>query len=85
MASVQNKIKDQDNSLNKLRQSNKQLEATMDGIQQYLRRNCLEITGVPQQPDESPKNIILEIASHIGANIAEEHFQLHIAFQTLVK
>lgn len=40
-----------------------------DDLEQYSRRNCLSISGVPQHDDESTDNIVLEIAKKINANI----------------
>jgi hypothetical protein len=42
-------------------------------MQQYLRRDCLEVIGIPLQPHEDPKKLILEVASLIGANIVEDN------------
>lgn len=39
-----------------------------DDLEQYSRRNCLRISGVPQHDDESTDNIVLEIAKKINAN-----------------
>ena len=41
-------------------------EATMDEIQQYIRRDCLEILGIPVLPDEKPNELITELAEQLG-------------------
>ena len=46
-----------------------EMDANIDEIQQYLRRNQLEITGVPVTPSENPNKIIAEIASQVGVSI----------------
>jgi len=46
-----------------------QIECSLDETQQYLRRDCLEITGVPNTPHDNPKQIVKEIGSLIGVEI----------------
>ena len=41
----------------------------MDDLQQYSRRDCLEVTGVPQLSTDDPKKLIQEIADTIGVAI----------------
>ena len=38
-------------------------ECSLDETQQYLRRDCLEITGVTIKSDDNPKQIVKEIGS----------------------
>ena len=45
------------------------LEAQADQAEQYSRRNCLRISGVPETPDESTDNIVMSIANDIGSDI----------------
>ena len=40
-----------------------QIECLLDETQQYLRRDCLEITGVTIKSDDNPKQIVQEIGS----------------------
>ncbi|CAB3992539.1 Hypothetical predicted protein [Paramuricea clavata] len=42
-----------------------------DDIQQYIRRDCVEITGVPMLPDDKPKEIVKEIGQLMGIEIAD--------------
>lgn len=41
----------------------------MDDTQQYLTRDCLEITGVPITPHDNPNQIVKEIGSLIGVDV----------------
>ena len=43
------------------------IECSLDETQQYLRRDCLEITGVTIKSDDNPKQIVKEIGSPISA------------------
>ena len=41
------------------------VECSLDETQQYLRRDCLEITGVPITSHDNPKQLVKEIGSLI--------------------
>ena len=45
------------------------LAAQADQVEQYRRRNCLRISGVPETPDESTDNIVMSIANDIDSDI----------------
>ena len=45
------------------------LEAQADQAEQYSRRNCLRISGIPETPDENTDNIVLAIANDIESDI----------------
>ena len=45
------------------------IECSLDETQQYLRRDCLEVTGVPIMPQDNPKQIVKEIGSLVGVVI----------------
>ena len=47
------------------------IECSLDETQQYLRRDCLEITGVPLTSHDNPKQIVKEIGSLIGIEIED--------------
>ena len=38
----------------------------IDGLEQYGRRQNLEIAGVPQQPNENTNSIVLEVAKQLN-------------------
>ena len=45
------------------------LEAQADQAEQYSRRNCLCISGIPETPDENTDNIVQAIANDIVSDI----------------
>ena len=49
------------------------IDCSLDGTQQYLRRDCLEITGVPITSHDNPKLLVKEIGTLIGAEIDDSH------------
>ena len=54
-------------------QSLYRIDSSIDEMQQYSRRDCLEITGVPVLPDDNPKQLVKEIGSLIGVEIDDSH------------
>ena len=49
------------------------IECAIDEVQQYSRRDCLEITGIPILPEENPKQLIKEIGTLIDVNVEDAH------------
>ena len=49
------------------------LEAQADQAEQYSRRNCLRISGMKEEINESTDDIVMKIASDIGSDIQLEN------------
>ena len=49
------------------------IDCAIDEVQQYSRRDCLEITAIPILPEESPKQLIKEIGTLIDVNVDDVH------------
>lgn len=47
----------------KLCEDNNKLANDLDDLQQYSRRNCLRIFGIPEQKDENPVDVVLNFFS----------------------
>jgi hypothetical protein len=47
-----------------------------DSLQQYQRRDCIEITGVPSTPDEDPKRITVDVGQLMGIDVSESHISI---------
>jgi hypothetical protein len=47
-----------------------QLENDADRAQQYSRRNCLCVSGLPEKTGENTYSLILDMANTIGSNLA---------------
>ena len=62
----------QDNKINHLNGSVYDAEAAIDSIQQYSRRDCLEISGIPILPLDSPANLTQEMGQLIGVTIDKQ-------------
>jgi hypothetical protein len=50
--------------------------AIMDDLQQYIRRDCIEVTAVPLTPDVNAKQIIVEIGQLMGMELTEHHVSI---------
>ena len=51
-------------------------EAAIDSIQQYLGRDCLEISGIPILPLDSPANLTQEMGQLIGVTIDKQDISI---------
>ena len=45
--------------------------ASVDEMQQYLRRDCLEITGIPVVPLDDPCNLVAEVCEILNVGLDE--------------
>ena len=58
---------------NRVEQAVYRIDGAIDEVQQYSRRDCLEITSIPILPEESPKQLIKEIGTFIDVNVDDVH------------
>ena len=47
-------------------------ECNIDEISQYLRRDCLEITGISVIPEDHPRLLAMEVSSLLGLELNED-------------
>ena len=47
------------------------LKSALDELEQYGRRECVEIRGIPPVSDENTNKIVIKLASKVGINITE--------------
>lgn len=45
------------------------IDSQRDKAEQYSRRNCLRISGIPESPSESTDQIVIDLAAAVGADI----------------
>jgi phage anti-repressor protein len=43
----------------------------MDNIEQYLRHDCIEITGIPTVLQDNPKQIAVELGEMLGIDVTK--------------
>ena len=55
----------------------------IDGLEQYGRRQNLEIAGVPQQPNENTNSIVIEVSKLLNVVVPPDHtvYLRHIDYQ----
>ena len=58
---------------NRVEQAVYRIDCAINEFQQYSRKDCLEITGIPILPEESPKQLIKEIGTLIDVNVDDVH------------
>ena len=65
---VENKLKDEAKSIAHLKSSDYDNMVSVDELQQYQRRDCLEIIGIPSLPNDRPKELVKELGSMLNDN-----------------
>ena len=58
-------------TVNKVDISLKSVTKANNDLEQYTRRECVEIRGVPQKPDESTDTIVKEVGKAVGVEITD--------------
>lgn len=71
--SLEKKIRCQDETIATLKDQNYANECAVDEAQQYLRRDCLEITGIPLLPADNPKELVKELCAVVGVIVQDNH------------
>jgi len=59
-----------------LESQNEALELSVNILEQYSRRPCLEFQGIPYTKDESTDELIIELAQKIGVNICNSDINI---------
>ena len=72
IAGLEVNAKEQADQISKLQEADYGMDRTIDVMQQYLRRDCIEITGILILPLDNPKQLVLELGSLIGVSISED-------------
>ena len=62
--------KEHEDEINKLREDQNNAEVRMDDYEQYGRRDCLEIHGIPVVPLDNPAQLVQEVAALIEVELS---------------
>lgn len=73
---TESNIKKQDDAIYSNQEGIDELFGMMDELQQYSRRDCLEITGIPKLPNEQPNNLISEVGALVGVEINSDDISI---------
>ena len=57
--------------ISKLQEADYGKDCTIDSMQQYLRLDCIEITGIAILPLDNPKQLVQKLGLLIGVTISE--------------
>ena len=71
--SLEEKLGDLAGTTDRQDQSLYRVESALDETQQYLRRDCLEINGVPISSYENPNQLVKEVGLLAGVEIDDRH------------
>ena len=71
--SLEEKLGELAGTTNRQDQSLYRVESALDETQQYLRRDCLEINGVPISSYENPNQLVKEVGLLAGVEIDDRH------------
>lgn len=71
-----NKMKHQEESISSLKDNTDELYFLVDELQQYSRRDCIEINGIPKLEGENANQIVIEISSLIGVQLSQEDISI---------
>ena len=73
---VKSQIKEIKEDINTLSNDGFNVEVKLDELEQYARRDCLEITGIPVVPNDSPALLVKEISEIMGVNLNENDISI---------
>ena len=73
---VKSQIKEIKEDINKLGNDGFNVEVKLDELEQYARGDCLEITGIPVVPNDSPALLVKEMSEIMGVNLNENDISI---------
>ena len=73
---VKSQLKEIKEDINKLGNDGFNVEVKLDELEQYARRDCLEITGIPVVPDDSSMLLVKEMSEIMGVNLNENDISI---------
>ena len=66
---MKSQIKEIKENIHKLSNDGFNVEVKLVELEQYARRDCLEITGIPVVPNDSPALLVEEMSEIMGVNL----------------
>ena len=76
ISGTETKIRKQDDAIANVKENVTDLYSQLDELQQYTRRECLEINGIPVLPDDNPQQLVLELGELIGVPVSQDQISI---------
>ena len=73
---LKSQINEIEEDINKLSNDGFNVEVKLDELEQYARRECVEITGIPIVPNDSPALLVKEMSEIMGVNLNENDISI---------
>jgi outer membrane murein-binding lipoprotein Lpp len=73
VADANKSIKELDDRLRSREDDIYSLQTALDNLQQYSRRDCIEINGIPAPTQDDPKRLAIEVGVLLGIEDIQEH------------
>ena len=75
-AAVKQAIAAKDREIADLRGELKEVRDEMNALEQYSRRNCLDIAGVPETPNENTDDHVIGVARALGVPLGKPDIEI---------
>ena len=85
IAGLEANVKEQMDHISKLQEADCGKDCTIDAMQQYLRRDCIKITGIAILPLDNSKQLLLELGLLISVSISDDQISTAHSFTNRVK
>ena len=74
--SVENQVHTIEEAVSTLNSNGYDVEVKVDELEQYGRRDCLEITGIPIVPDDNPVLLVQEMSAIMGVDLDKKDISI---------
>ena len=72
LGGLRSRITDLEEENQQLKRRRQVVQSTLDSVEQYSRRNCIRISGIPETNDESVEDKVMILADTINSNLTIE-------------
>ena len=79
------KLNELESAIENERKKNQEATATFKSLAQYLRRDCLEISGIPLSEDYSTSDIVIAVGKAINVSVKEEDISTSIPSHPIIQ
>ena len=71
-AAVDSDVAAKDAEIESLKEELAETKAQLNGLEQYSRRLCLDVSGIPETPNEDTDRLVMDTAKLAGVNITKD-------------